>query len=55
MRESKSRPHMGIIRFRTTGLNQDGEIVIEFKRTVMIYKRGHVPQVNRPTRSDSES
>jgi itaconyl-CoA hydratase len=43
-RESKSRPNVGIVRFKTTGFNQDGVVVIEFKRTVMIYKRGHVPQ-----------
>lgn len=42
-RESKSRPNVGIVRFKTTGFSQDGTVVIEFKRTVMIYKRGHVP------------
>ncbi|NOT25286.1 MAG: MaoC family dehydratase [Acidobacteria bacterium] len=43
-RESKSRPNVGIVRFRTTGFNQDGTVVIEFIRTVMVYRRGHVPQ-----------
>ena len=43
-RESKSRPNVGIVRFKTTGFKQDGTVVIEFKRTVMIYKRGHVPK-----------
>jgi len=43
-RESKSRPNVGIVRFKTTGYKQDGTIVIEFKRTAMIYRRGHVPQ-----------
>ena len=43
-RESKSRPNVGIVRFKTTGFSQDGTVVIEFKRTVMIYKRGHVPE-----------
>ena len=47
-RESKSRPAVGIVRVRTTGHNQDGKTVIEFNRTVMIYKRGHVPHVPRP-------
>ena len=42
-RESKSRPNVGIVRFKTTGYKQDGKIVIEFQRTVMIYRRGHVP------------
>ena len=43
-RESKSRPNVGIVRFKTTGFTQDGTVVIEFKRTVMIYRRGHVPE-----------
>lgn len=47
-RESRSRPHMGIVRLRTTGFNQDGDVVIEFVRTVMVYKRGHVPRDTRP-------
>lgn len=42
-RESRSRPNAGIVTFKTTGYKQDGTIVIEFKRTVMIYRRGHVP------------
>jgi acyl dehydratase len=33
---------------RTIGSNQDGKIVIEFKRTILVYRRGHVPQVKRP-------
>jgi itaconyl-CoA hydratase len=43
-RESKSRPNVGIVRFKTSGYKQDGTVVIEFKRTVMVYRRGHVPQ-----------
>ena len=42
-RESKSRPNVGIVKVRTTGFKQDGKIVIEFLRTFMVYKRGHVP------------
>jgi itaconyl-CoA hydratase len=42
-RESKSRANVGIVRVKTTGFKQDGTVVIEFKRTMMIYKRGHVP------------
>jgi acyl dehydratase len=44
-RESNSRPNMGIVTLKTTGLNQDEVEVITFKRTVMVYKRGHVPQI----------
>lgn len=47
-RESKSRPNVGIVRFKTTGFKQDGTVVIEFKRTVMIYKRGYVPSTHLP-------
>src|SRR5262249_27489871 len=47
LRESKSRPNVGIVRVKTTGFNQDGVVVIEFKRTFMIYKRGHVPETVR--------
>jgi hypothetical protein len=28
---------------KTTGFNQEGTVVIEFLRTFMVYKRGHVP------------
>jgi len=42
-RESKSRPHAGIVRVKTTGLNQNGDTVLAFTRTFMVYKRGHVP------------
>ena len=46
-RESSSRPNVGIVRFRTTGFNEHGTVVIEFKRTVMVYKRGEVPPISR--------
>ena len=42
-RESKSRPNVGIVRVKTTGVNQNGTPVIEFKRTFMVWKHGHVP------------
>jgi itaconyl-CoA hydratase len=42
-RESKSRPNVGIVTVRTTGYNQNNVTVIEFERTVMVYKRGQVP------------
>src|SRR5919201_3384420 len=34
-RESKSHPNVGIVRVKTTGVNQHGTPVIEFKRTFM--------------------
>ena len=44
VRESRSRPNQGIVVVKTTGLNQRHEVVIEFARTFMIWKRGHVPK-----------
>jgi acyl dehydratase len=38
-RESSSRPTMGIITMRTRGLNQDGEEIVSWVRSVMIPKR----------------
>jgi acyl dehydratase len=48
-RESKSRPQVGIVRVKTTGFNQDRTVVLEFKRTFMVYKRNHVPNLSRPS------
>lgn len=45
-RESKSRPKEGIVKVRTTGLNQDGKVVIEYERSVMVWKRAHAPRTN---------
>lgn len=47
-RASKSRPYVGIVRVRTTGLNQDRIVVLEFLRTFMVYRRGHVPVARTP-------
>jgi itaconyl-CoA hydratase len=43
VRESKSRPEQGIVKARTRGVNQDGAIVIEYERSVMVWKKGHAP------------
>lgn len=53
-RESKSRTNIGIVRVKTTGYKQDGSVVIEFKRTMMIYKRGHVPLIPQPAIAPSK-
>jgi itaconyl-CoA hydratase len=53
VRSSRSRPHMGIVRVRTTGTNQDGAVVIEFERTIMVYRRGYAPNLERPAPSVS--
>jgi acyl dehydratase len=46
-RESASRPEVGIVTVRTTGYNQDGVVVVTFSRTIMVYKRGHAPEIPR--------
>ncbi|HTS76537.1 MAG TPA: MaoC family dehydratase [Bryobacteraceae bacterium] len=44
-RESKSRPNMGLVEIKTLGFKQDGTVVIEFRRTILVYKRGCGPQM----------
>ncbi len=39
LRESGSRPNMGIVSMRCRGINQRRQVVVEFKRTFMVYKR----------------
>ena len=38
-RESRSSPNVGIVSMRSRGVNQRREVVIEFRRTFMVYKR----------------
>ena len=39
LRESSSRPGMGIVTMITRGLNQDGDVVVSWTRSVMVPKR----------------
>lgn len=39
LRESRSRPHAGIVTVRSRGLNQDGAECLSWRRTVMVLKR----------------
>jgi acyl dehydratase len=48
-RESRSRPNVGIVTVETTGYNQHGRTVIMFKRTILVYRRGHAPKITRIT------
>ena len=43
VRESKSRPEQGIVKVRTLGVKQDGTVVIDYVRSVMVWKRAHAP------------
>jgi acyl dehydratase len=46
IRESRSRPEQGIIKVLTRGVNQDGQVVIEYVRSIMVWKRAHAPLPN---------
>ncbi|MCI0144132.1 MaoC family dehydratase [Arthrobacter bambusae] len=53
VRESKSRSNLGLVTVATEGFNQDGKIVISYRRTFMVYRQGHLPGVEsaRPDES----
>ena len=42
-RESASRPEQGLVTVKTTGRNQDGVVVCDFLRTMLIWKTGCGP------------
>lgn len=48
-RPSKTRPDVGVVTVRTTGVNQESVAVIEFRRTVLVYKRGRGPHTRPGT------
>jgi itaconyl-CoA hydratase len=57
-RESKSRPYGGIVEVKTRGLNQDGDIIMRFKRRFFVHKRdseyrkSSFPEPSTPIDSD---
>jgi itaconyl-CoA hydratase len=48
VRPSESRPSVGLVRVRTRGFNADGVIVIEFLRSILVFRAGHVPDTPEP-------
>src|SRR5258706_15445859 len=42
-RESKSKPQWGIVKVRTRGIQQEGKIVIDYARSVMVWKKANAP------------
>ncbi len=42
-RESKSKPQWGIVKFRTLGIKHDGTVVLEYTRSVMVWKKAFAP------------
>lgn len=57
VRDSKSRPNVGIVTVRTLGFNQDGTVVISFNRTLLVYRRGMAPTIPevRPVAAEGTS
>ncbi|MFF2347651.1 MaoC family dehydratase [Pseudarthrobacter sp. NPDC058119] len=45
VRPSSSRPQLGLVTVATEGYNQNGAIVISYRRTFMVYRQGHLPSV----------
>jgi len=43
VRESRSNPQWGIVKFHTKGIKHDGAVVIEYTRSVMVWKKAHAP------------
>lgn len=43
-RTSKSHPEAGIVRVRSRGVNQNGQVVLTMVRNVMVYKKDHAPE-----------
>jgi acyl dehydratase len=43
LRESSSRPSVGIVSVATEGYNQRGEVVVSYRRTFMVYREGFLP------------
>lgn len=54
LRDSGSRPAVGIVKVATEGFNQDSQIVISYKRTFMVYRRDMGPKL-RDTRPDEST
>lgn len=52
-RPSKSRPGEGIVTVATEGYNQDGVVVISFRRTILVYRRGFAPITSVPRPDES--
>ena len=46
-RASGSRPTIGVVGFETPDVKQDATVVMEFRRTMLVYRRGREPK--RPT------
>lgn len=46
VRESESDSRRGIVTIKTRGIQQEGVVVIEFERSILIWKRDHAPSAD---------
>jgi itaconyl-CoA hydratase len=42
-RESRSNPERGVVKVRTRGIQQEGKVVIDYVRSILVWKRAHAP------------
>ena len=42
-RESRSNPKRGVVKVRTWGIQQEGKVVIDYVRSVLVWKKAHAP------------
>ncbi len=43
-RDSRSKPQWGIVKVRTRGVQQEGKVVIDYNRSVMVWRREFAPR-----------
>lgn len=51
VRSSQSRPRQGIVKIATRGIKQTGDVVVAYRRSVMVWKRGEGPVSGFPVSS----
>jgi len=45
-RESRSNPKRGVVKVRTRGIQQEGKVVIDYVRSVLVWKKAYAPARN---------
>lgn len=45
-RESRKNPKRGVVKVRTRGIQQEGKVVIDYVRSVLVWKKAHAPTRN---------
>lgn len=46
VRESPTDPRRGLVKVRTRGIQQDGQVVMDSERNILVWKRGQAPTAN---------